>query len=75
MMRFSPELLVTIRKAAGLSQKAAAERAGMKPQNYGRVELGKVRPGCDVLCRIADGLGCDVHALLESDGKLIEVKR
>lgn len=46
------------RKAAGLSIRAAARRAGMSPTRLGDIERGAVRsPGLESLCRAARAVG------------------
>ena len=39
-----PEKLIRRRKAAGLSQKALAQRAGIRPETLNRIERGKTTP-------------------------------
>ena len=52
------------RKRAGLSQKAAAERAGLHPNYYGRLERGEEDVSLYALSRIAKALGVRVRLLV-----------
>jgi transcriptional regulator with XRE-family HTH domain len=52
------------RKAAGLSQQAAASASGTGLAHYGRVERGEIDPQVGTLVRIAAGLGVSAAYLL-----------
>lgn len=54
------ESLRRVRRALGLSRAKLAERIGMHPMNYARVEQGKQNATVETLLRIADGLGVDL---------------
>lgn len=48
-----------IRGATNLSQKEAAERAGITLRNWGRIENGELNPRLDSLLRIQRALGIE----------------
>ena len=54
------ERLRRTRRALGLSRAKLAERIGMHPMNYARIEQGKQNVTVEMLLRIADGLGVDL---------------
>lgn len=54
------EILVETRKNLKLTQKEAADLAGMKPPALARFEKCKVTPRIDTLIRIAHALGLKV---------------
>lgn len=49
-----------------MSQEQLAELAGTNYKYIGRIELGKVNPGADLLVRLAHALGVTVGELFES---------
>lgn len=59
------EKIRTLRKSAGLSLAALAERAGMSKGSLGSIENEERSVGLGVLKRIADGLGVDVGVLVD----------
>ena len=53
------------REQRGMTQKAAAEAAGIATDMISRLENGRYQsPGLRTLFRIADGLGANLHDLL-----------
>ena len=55
-----------LRKQAGLTQAALAEKAGMARPNLARIEAGRYRPALDTLERIASALGYSVSMLVSA---------
>ena len=55
-----------LRVAAGMSQAALAEKAGMERSSIVRLEQGRRNPTILILCRIAKVLQTDVQELLVS---------
>ncbi len=54
------------RKAAGLTQREAAERAGMHPVFWSDIERGRTpNPTLRTACRMAGALGVTLDSLLE----------
>ncbi len=45
------------RRKRGVSRRALAEKIGMLPTNYARIERGKMNLTVETLLRVADGLG------------------
>lgn len=64
--------LAYLRREAGLSQPAAAEKIGTSPQNWGKYELGRrstlFRP--DVQRQVAAAVGADIEMLLAVAARL-----
>ena len=56
-MNASSSLVRRARRAAGLSQKALAERAGVTQASISRIEDGKISPRCDTLERLLEACG------------------
>jgi transcriptional regulator with XRE-family HTH domain len=67
------ERLLQLRKRAGLSQTALAERCGggMVGQRVGEIERGEGNPTLDTIGRLAEGLGCDPVELFIFDPKVL----
>jgi transcriptional regulator with XRE-family HTH domain len=71
MERFDRDRMEKLRKAAGLTQKQAAERAGMTQGRWSEIESGKrVEFTVDTLAQIAKGLGCRVSKLFVDQERL-----
>ena len=51
------ELLVSIRKEIGISQRQLAEKTGVPQANISKIENGHYLPSLAILKRLADGLG------------------
>lgn len=51
------ELLVSIRKEIGISQRQLAEKTGVPQANISKIENGRYLPSLAILKRLADGLG------------------
>lgn len=51
------ELLVSIRKDIGMSQRQLAEKTGIPQANISKIENGHYLPSLMILKRLADGLG------------------
>jgi len=59
------EAVRTLRKRAGLSQEALAERSGLAPSEVTRIESGLTDPVWGDVRRIAGGLGVPLEELAE----------
>jgi len=53
------------RHALGLSTQAAAKAAGVRPNTWNDIELGRANPRLTTLIAVAYTLGVPVHKLLE----------
>jgi transcriptional regulator with XRE-family HTH domain len=51
------EHLRQVRRSLGMSRVKLAEKIGMHPMNYARIEQGRQNVTVEMLLRIADGLG------------------
>ncbi len=51
------ELLTSIRKEIGISQRQLAEKTGIPQANISKIENGHYLPSLTILKRLADGLG------------------
>ena len=61
------EALVAMREASGLSQRALAEKIGMKQPVLAAIELGNTKiPGVLTIARIAGGLGAKMKISFET---------
>ncbi len=58
--------LKTLRKEAGLTQAALAEKLYTSPQTVSRWETGEGEPSLDMLCPLAEILGVSVNRLVSS---------
>lgn len=54
------------RKAAHFTQAQAAEKAGISPLHYGRIERGEREPSIRLLTQIASALHTSTYALLQN---------
>lgn len=50
------ELIVTIRKESGMSQRQLSEKTGIPQANISKIENGNYIPSLQILKRLADGL-------------------
>jgi transcriptional regulator with XRE-family HTH domain len=73
-MGFASQLR-TLREAAGLSQPALAERAGISVDSIQNWEQGRTRPRLEALGKLARALGATVDALLATDDKAADNPR
>ena len=55
------ERIAELRKQAGLTQQQVAERAGMQPSNYQRIEYGGQNLTIETLVKIAQAIGVSVN--------------
>jgi XRE family transcriptional regulator, regulator of sulfur utilization len=55
----------TIRKAAGITQEDAAERAKIHPKYLGEIERGEKRPSFDAILAVAEALGTSSAAFFQ----------
>jgi len=61
-----PKKIVAARKALGLTQQQVADLAGMKQQNYARIESGKqTDPRISTARRIAKSLQTTIEAICD----------
>ena len=58
------ERIRSARQKAGLTQKALAERVGMAPSNYNRLEKGRHLPSTESLVRLAESLNIPLSRLV-----------
>ncbi|NLT05766.1 MAG: helix-turn-helix transcriptional regulator [Solirubrobacterales bacterium] len=59
----------------GLSQRALADRLGVKQPHVNRVESGDVNPSIDTLARIADRLGIEIAVAIRPSGQASKLIR
>jgi transcriptional regulator with XRE-family HTH domain len=52
------------RRACGVSRSKLADKIGMHPANYARIERGKKNVTLETLMRIAEGLGVELIVVL-----------
>jgi transcriptional regulator with XRE-family HTH domain len=57
--------ITALRKAAGLSQEAFADRVGFARSYMSRIERGRANPSLDAIETLATGLKVPVHELFE----------
>jgi len=67
--RYFAGRLKELREAAGLSQKALAERAGVSQQGIAHWEQGERDPSWPAVIALAAALGVSVEAFLEKPGE------
>lgn len=56
--------IARFRAHGGMSQEALAEKADIAPSYLARIETGARRPTLDVLGRLSDALGIQLHRLI-----------
>lgn len=59
------ERIATLRRAAGVSQEAFADRCGLARSYMSRIERGKANPSLDAIEILAGGLKVPVRKLFE----------
>lgn len=60
--------LATVRRAAGLSQRALAERSGVHVQTIRHLEQGRTASmRVDTLTKLASAIGCSIEDLVASE--------
>jgi transcriptional regulator with XRE-family HTH domain len=59
--------LRTVRKAAGLTQEEAAERASLNPKYLGQIERGEKRPSFDAIMSLAKALQVSPSVFFQLD--------
>jgi transcriptional regulator with XRE-family HTH domain len=64
-----------LRAAAGLTQRALAERAGVSQRGLAQWEIGRREPGWRSVLALAGALGVDCTAFARPPGKLPPPKR
>ena len=57
--------MAALRRSAGLSQEAFADRCGFARSYMSRIERGKGNPSLDAIETLASGLRVDVNELFE----------
>ena len=68
-------LLISLRRATGLSQRDLAKRIGMTQPEISRIEAAQVQPTWETISRLLSGLGADVEAKVrDREGKIRRVK-
>lgn len=60
--------VIEYRVEHGLSQRALAQRLGMKQPAISRLEAGEVTPSIDTLARLSRGLGLDFRMAITPTG-------
>ncbi len=64
---FSREALTKKRAKAGMSSRALALKAGLRPQTLNDIESGETAdPGTNKIAALANALGCALEDLFES---------
>lgn len=63
--------LCKLRKANNFTQEQIAEYLGINRSTYSNYELGEREMPFELLERIADLLGCDLHVLMEEDEAVV----
>ena len=63
-----------LRKKRGFTQEELADRAGINPNYYGRVERGEINVTVDTLASIAEALQVDLVDVFDFGLKIDEVK-
>lgn len=58
--------LLIIRKQAGLTQKEFAEKVGIEPNRYSRIERDEIKPTIDEAFSIGDAFDCDPREIFLS---------
>lgn len=66
--------LRTVRKAAGITQEEAAEKARLNPKYLGQIERGEKRPSFDVIISLARALQVMPTAFFEYDREEKDLK-
>jgi transcriptional regulator with XRE-family HTH domain len=66
-MKFNPEKFVVARRAAGLSTRALAAKAGVSAQTVNRAERGKHVPFGLTLAAMCKALGVEVREVCDVD--------
>lgn len=61
-------MVIGFRVEHGLSQRALAERLGMKQPAIARLEAGEVTPTIDTLAKLSRGLGLDFRMAITPTG-------
>ncbi len=69
-LRKSGELIRSLRKEKGLTQKQVAERVGVLPKTVSKWETGKGFPDVSAISALSEVLGISEAALLEGGAKL-----
>jgi transcriptional regulator with XRE-family HTH domain len=67
-MKFDPKSLKRLRHAAGLSQQALADAAGLHRSAIAQYETGKLAPA-DSIMRLAQALRCEPRELFEATNR------
>ncbi len=71
VMKLFAKRIKQIRKRYGLSQEAMAELCGVDSSYVGRLERLERTPSLDTLGRMAEGLGVQVHELVDFSKELV----
>ena len=66
LRRFGKRLRV-VRKAAKITQEAAAEKAQLNPKYLGQIERGEKRPSFEAIMALAKALGVEPEVLFQLD--------
>jgi UDP-N-acetylglucosamine 1-carboxyvinyltransferase len=69
------EQLRRARRRLGISRVKLAEKIGMHPMNYARIEQGKQNVTVEMLLRITDGLGVDLRIAFDEPKRPRKTKR
>ncbi len=60
--------MIRARKERGLTQEELAARTGLHRSNISRLERGNYNPSIDLLSRVAQGLGMELHIEFRDSG-------
>lgn len=55
--------VVKVRTERGMSLKTLAEKSRVAKSYIQRIEAGEAKPSLEVMCRLAEALGCEVTEL------------
>jgi transcriptional regulator with XRE-family HTH domain len=73
-MRFSPEVVKSLRKDSDLTQEALAERLGMTSQAVSNIETGRNDPSTNTLAALAQLLDVSVASFFDHSRPIAEAR-
>lgn len=54
-----------VRVSKGMSLRELAEKSNVAKSHIQKIEVGEANPSLEVMCRLAEALGCEVTELFE----------